>query len=571
MRNMQLTFNTKSKVTSMKIYPHLAKRILIVLAIMSISKFANAASTDHYNSLQTITYSGASESFQQNIRAIVRSTTVEEDGVLVYRMAFEGGITYPSEDNPTIAKSEEVIVNQNTNGKLETIQPSLARTILVINSGVDWASSNALPENKQLRIPIDLGNGITSYSKMTFDSEPVNIGAGDDTRLVTVRSAPRRVSGRSGVFTCQYNSIFIYSPKNDQLYQSTSVFTAKNDSEQIRVEEQTFLTSETGGSPRFPLVSYENRLGTFMERVSNTTMSSPLPAWAIEALAARESIYCVGKAIVYQKTNWVFVSAFIANTTYSLMNYAWNAIAGETLVTSIRASDPSIGLRLQHIDVQTIACSPIKAIEANNFQLASTVASESAALGAVQVAIVPDAKPAPPTPAPPVVAAGANWGTTALIIGGGAGAAIALGGSSSGGGGGSACSGNGLVGAYTATVSSPCMGISIPASDISFALNLLASCSVTGSAEVYGTSLSTTTTSWSYNDGAGTITIGSYSGAVPEGAPTFTTPLEQIFPTVAAQIEAAVDLLPEAEIQEIIDNCVTVAAYIADLQITWVR
>jgi hypothetical protein len=115
------------------------------------------------------------------------------------------------------------------------------------------------------------------------------------------------------------------------------------------------------------------------------------------------------------------------------------------------------------------------------------------------------------------------------------------------------------------------MGTSIPASDISFALNLLASCSVTGSAEVYGTSLSTTTTTWSYNDGAGTLTIGSYSDAVPEGAPTFTTPLEQIFPTVAAQIEAAVDLLPDAEIQEIIDNCVTVAAYIADLQITWVR
>jgi len=573
---MQLTFNTKRKVTSMKIYPHLAKRILIVLAIMSISQFANAASTDHYNSLQTITYSGASESFQQNIRAIVRSTTVEEDGVLVYRMAFEGGITYPSEDNPTIAKSEEVIVNQNTNGKLETIQPSLARTISVINSGVDWASSNALPENKQLRIPIDLGNGITSYSKMTFDSEPVNIGAGDDTRLVTVRSAPRRVSGRSGVFTCQYNSIFIYSPKNDQLYQSTSVFTAKNGSEQIRVEEQTFLTSETGGAPRFPLVSYENRLGTFMQRVSNTTMSSPLPAWAIEALTARESIYCVGKAIVYQKTNWVFVSAFIANTTYSLMNYAWNAIAGETLVTSIRASDPSIGLRLQHIDVETIACSPIKAIEANNFQLASTVASESAALDAVQVAIVPDVKPAPPTPAPaPIVAAGADLGTSVLIIGGGAGAAIALSGSSSsgssGGGGGSACSGNELVDEYTATVSSPCMGTSIPASDISFVLNLLASCSVTGSAEVYGTSLDTTATTWSYNDGAGTVTIGSYSGAVPEGALTFTTPLEQIFPTVAAQIVAAIDILPPAEIQDIIDNCGSVAEYVAGLQMTWER
>ena len=533
---------------------------------------ANAAKTDHYNSLQTITYSGSADSFQQNLRAIVRSTTFSEDDMLKYRMAFEGGISYPSESNPTLAASEEVIVVQNSGGKLETSSPSLSRAVSVINEGVNWATTHSLPENKQLRIPIDLGNGVTSYSMMTFDSEPVNIGAGDDTRLVTVRTAPRRVSGRSGVFTCQYDSMFIYSPKDDQLYQSTSVFTAKSGSEQLRIEEQTFLTAKNGGEPRFSLVSYENRLGTFIGSASNAEMITPPPPWAIEAIAARESLYCSGKAIVYQKTNWVFVSAFIANTTYSLMNYAWNAVAGETLVTSISKSNPEIGSRLQHIDIETISCTQHAAIEAGQLQLASTVASESAALGAKHVAIIPDAKPAPSSPAPaPVAAAGTNWVTTALIIGGGAGAAAAAGGGGGGGGGGSGCSGNGLVDSYTATVSSPCMGTSIPAGDISFALNLLSSCAVTGTANVYGTPLSTTTTPWSYNDETGTLTIGSYSGPVAEGAPTFTTPLEEIFPAVAAQIEAVVEAFPPAVVQPIIDNCGSVAEYVADLQMTWER
>jgi hypothetical protein len=540
-----------------------------VIALVCISQFAHAAKTDHYNSLQTITYSGTSDSFQQNVRAIVRSTTFNEDEALKYRMAFEGGITYPSASNPTIAQSEEVIVIQNSSGKLETSQPSLARTIAVINESVDWAIANSLPENRELRIPIDLGNGVTSYSLMTFDSEPVRIGASDDTRLVTIRTAPRRISGRSGVFTCRYQSIFIYSPKEDRLYQSTSVFTAKNGGDQLRIEEQTFLTSESNVAPRYRLVSYENRLGKFTVRASNAEMTSPPPPWVIEAMTARESLYCAGKAIVYQKTNWVFVSAFIANTTYAMMNYAWNAVAGETLVTSVSKSNPEIGARLQHIDVETISCSSNSAIEASRLQLGSTVASESAALGATLVKITPDAKPTPPSPVPaPIAAAGMDWTTTALIIGGGAGVAIAAGGSS--GGGGSACAGNGLVDSYTATVSSPCMGTSNYV-DISFTLNLNSSCSVTGTAVVEGVPLITNPTTWSYNDGTGFVTIGSYSEAVAENALTFSTPLEQIFPAVALQIEAAVDLLLPAEIQDIIDNCGSVSAYVADLKMTWVR
>ena len=301
-------------------------------------------------------------------------------------------------------------------------------------------------------------------------------------------------------------------------------------------------------------------------------MTNPPPPWVIEAITARESLYCAGKAIVYQKTNWVFVSAFIANTTYAMMNYAWNAVAGETLVASVSKSNPEIGARLGHIDIETVSCNSNTSIEASQLQLGSTVASESAALGATLVKITPDAKPTPPSPTPaPIAAAGMDWTTTALIIGGGAGVAIAAGGSSGGGGGGSACAGNGLVDSYTATVSSSCMGTSIPAADISFALNLLSNCSLTGTADVYGTSLSTTTTTWSYNDGAGTLTIGSYTGAVAEGAPTFTTPLEQIFPAVAAQIEAAIDLLPLEQREAIELACGTIPAYISDLQMTWAR
>ena len=524
--------------------------------------------TDHFNSLQTISFVGENDSFQQNLRAIVRSTTLHEEKTSLYRMAFEGGITFPSVAHPTVGASEESVVVRNEKGVLQTDDPALLRTVAVINSGVNWATSHSLPENKQLRIPIDLGNGITSYALMTFDSEPVSIGAGDDTRIVTVRSDPRRVSGRGGIFTCQYSGMFIYSPKNDQLYQSTSVFTANNGKEQFRIEEQTFLTATSGAAPRYELVDYKNRLGTFSAFVEGHPMTSPPPPWVMEAMAARESLYCQGKAIVYQKTNWVFVSAFIANTTNALMSYAWNTVAGETLITSVRNNYPEIGSRLQHLDLETIECNANTLMKASQMQLTSTVASESASLGAKYVAITPDAKLAPtPSSTVPIAAAGGDWLSTVLLVGG-AGAAVAMGSSSSGGGS-TACAGNGLIGNYTATLSSPCMGTTIPSSDISLSLSLNSSCSVTGTANVYGETPAVTATTWSHSDGI--LTIGSVTSPVAESATTFETPLEQIFPAVAAAVLATFDLLPLAERDEIIANCGSPEAYVSGLQMTWTR
>ena len=525
---------------------------------------------DHYNTLQTISYIGATGSFQQNLHAIVRSTTIKQESATYYRMAFEGGITYPSLSTPTVALSEEVIVTRNESGRLATDQPALKRTVAVINAGVDWASSHALPENERVRIPVDLGNGLTSHVVMTFDSEPVDIGAGDDTKLVTIKTVPRRVSGRSGVFECQYKSIIIYSPSKDQLFQSTSVFTASSGSEQCRLEEQTFLTATSGANPRYRLVDYKNRLGSFINAGNEKPMSAPPPPWVIEAMSARESLYCAGKAIVYQKTNWVFVSAILANTTYSLMNYAWHVATGESLVASVTSAYPEIGSRLRYLDQEIIACSSRTVMEASQLQLDWTVSSESAELGAKHVTIIPDAVPQPVAPPAAVTtAAGGSWLSTILIVGGGAGAAIAAGSSSSGGG--SGCAGNGLVDDYTVTVSSECMETSIPASDISFALSLNSNCSVTGSAVVFGLTMNTTPTTWSYN--STTLTIGSFSGTVVESANSFTgVPLGQIFPELTATIEAQIEFaLTGPEIQEIIDNCDSVAEYIAELEMTWVR
>ena len=570
MRFMDAETQTISRETQMTFH-RFSGIACVLFALLCSVQLTNAQSTqtNYYNTLQTISYASDVDSFQQNLRAIVRSTTLHEEPSTLYKLAFEGGITFPSATNPTVAASEEIILARSAGGKLKTEDPSLSRTIAVINSGVDWATSHSLPENKQLRIPIDLGNGVTSYALMTFDSEPVDIGAGDDTRLVTVRSAPRRISGRSGVFTCAYNAIFIYSPKNDQLYQSTSVFTANNNvSEQFRLEEQTFLTTTNGTDPQYELVDYKNRLGTFTTYEGGLPMSNPPPPWVIEAMTARESLYCQGKAIVYQKTNWVFVSAFIANTSYALMNYAWNAVTGETLVTSVRKNYPEIGSRLQHVDIETIVCNANTTLVASALQLTSTVASETASLGAKHVSITPDAKLSlPERPSVPVAAAGSDLMSAVLIVGG-AGAAIALGTSSSGGSSG-ACAGNGLVGNYTATISSPCNGTFIPASYISLALALNSSCSVTGTANVDGETLAVTPTTWSY--ASGILTIGSFPVAVADSATTFETPLEQIFPAVAAAVLAAFDLLDKYERDEIIANCGTPEAYVSGLQMTWTR
>jgi len=131
------------------------------------------------------------------------------------------------------------------------------------------------------------------------------------------------------------------------------------------------------------------------------------------------------------------------------------------------------------------------------------------------------------------------------------------------------CSGNGLVDSYTATVSSPCMGTTIPASDISLALALNSNCSVTGTANVYGETPAVTTTTWSH--ASGILTIGSFSAAVAESATTFTTPLEQIFPVVAAAVLATFDLLPPREQIAIIANCGSPEAWVSGLQMTWTR
>ena len=106
--------------------------------------------------------------------------------------------------------------------------------------------------------------------------------------------------------------------------------------------------------------------------------------------------------------------------------------------------------------------------------------------------------------------------------------------------------------------------------DILFNLALNNSCSVTGTATVFGGApVAVDATSWSYTGGI--LSIGGFSGAVASDASTFTTPLESVFPALAMQIEALVDLLPPAEIQDIIDNCGSVSAYISNLTMTWTK
>jgi hypothetical protein len=58
---------------------------------------------------------------------------------------------------------------------------------------------------------------------------------------------------------------------------------------------------------------------------------------------------------------------------------------------------------------------------------------------------------------------------------------------------------------------------------------------------------------------------------VAESATTFTTPLEQIFPAVAAAVLATFDLLPPSKQDDIVANCGTPEAYVSGLQMTWTR
>ena len=63
----------------------------------------------------------------------------------------------------------------------------------------------------------------------------------------------------------------------------------------------------------------------------------------------------------------------------------------------------------------------------------------------------------------------------------------------------------------------------------------------------------------------------SSTAPVAESEITFTTPLEQIFPAVAAAVLAVFDLLEPFEQDEIVANCGTPEAYVSGLQMTWTR
>lgn len=519
----------------------------------------------YYLTTQTLTYSGASESFQQRIQALVASSETSDDNGQQYQLFFAGGITYPSNEAPTFAFSDEVTMTRTIDGVVETNQPSLTHSVEVINHAVTWAVAHKLPENTPVQIPINVGNGLTTHVVMTFDMEPVDIGAGDDTKLVTVKTRPRMMSGLSGLFQCEYKSMFIYSPKADKLYQSTSIFTANTNSGQLRIEELTYMTDRNDDVAMFTLVNPESRLGKLSSSQNNSPMQLAPPAWVVEALKTRDSLYCAGKAIVYEKTNWVYLSAFIADTTYSFMQYAWSALAGESFVTSVGIRNPNMGSRLQRYDVKGIPCNTLPSGTA---KISSTPATELASLGTKDVAYTPDPKPTR-APRPDVAAAsgGTDWLTTSLMVGGGVAVAVGAGGSSGGGSSGE-CADEPLADDYLVTVTSLCMGSEVQ--DITFSLSLNSNCTVTGTASVFGGApIQVDSTTWSYNDG--TLTIGSYASAVASSATTFTTPLEQIFPSIATAILTLIPSLPDAEIQEILDNCTTPENYVSNLTMTWTK
>ena len=99
--------NNKERTMNFQQHSQMVYAMLVAVLVASPQTIAQQATrTDHFNTLQTISYVGESDSFQQNLRAIVRSTTIREETSTLYRMAFEGGITYPSSSNPTVAASE---------------------------------------------------------------------------------------------------------------------------------------------------------------------------------------------------------------------------------------------------------------------------------------------------------------------------------------------------------------------------------------------------------------------------------------------------------------------------------
>ena len=551
----------------------------------------NVESPTQYKSTQTIEFEGRNTSFRQVVHARIECKRTDSSLRETHTLRLEGVLRGATITGPVELVIDDSVVTSNPSGKFNTEASYLEHAVSVINDLQSWSTPNAQQRQWSQEVLLNLGVDLRDKITIVVDTVPVDIGAASDTKLVTIKTEPRILQGKSGPFYCEYHGAFVYSQIHDQLYQSTSVFTARKGSEKLRIEELTFLADDAGTQPRHRLIDLCETLGLSLRTGVFPMQGTPPSPWLLEAMAARESLYCAEKVIASQGGRGVSVTQLLtAKAAYAAVNLGTLLHAGASIATAVDAHYPTLGGWIGGYNQYT------HGLRAGEQVVSSSLATNTTAVFeeyAKHIPKRPDSQPQakkdnpeepkppktpPETPRspPPSPPPGINWGDLALY--GGGGMAIAMGASgssssSSGGssGGSSAPCDNGLADTYAVTASAGCVIIVVlPSSDVDISMTLNSDCTYTGAATIFGSSTVVTPGTWSYT--GTTLTIigpdGSSSTSVAEGASSFTTPMRPFFSNA---LDNMISSLTEAAIAEIEDECGSVDAYLDSFTLTWNR
>jgi len=574
-------------------------------AELSLTPTVTTDNSLQYKTMQTIEFESTKASFREVVHATLKSPKLESKSSETYSQTIDGVVRGATNSGPTALVLDDSVVRRGSSGAIASDVVNLKHAILVINETVRQSVAAAKQEQWSQDVTLNLGIELRDTITMHIDVSQLE----DDVTLVTVSTEPRILQGKSGPFSCAYNGAFVYSISNGQLYQSSSIFTARKGSEKLWVEEFTFLADDTGKVPQFQLVDLRDYLKFSMRTGVFPMQGVPPTPWLLEALAARESLFCAEKVVATSWEQTIVVSQLLtAKVAYAAVNLGTLMNAGSSLASAVSARYPLegwIGGYNQY--TEGLHASEDAVVDSSVRSNATAVFNAYALLVPVTKDNVANSKIEPKVGRPQGTnktasdpsqskdggsgvgggsAVGMDLGTLALY--GGAGIAIAMGasGSSSSGGGGSGGGGSGgggggggggdacdndLADIYAVTASAGCtIVIELPQSDVDIEISLNTDCTYTGTSIIFGALTAVTPGTWSY---AGTtLTINGPDGIVTtnvaESAGTFTTAMRPFFNDA---LDNMVSSLTAAEIAAIEDECGSVDAYLDTFSLKWTK
>lgn len=272
----------------------------------------DSISTEHFIGFQTVEYYGEGKQYRTAFcsMADLERKISKKDRVANYKLLLKGRLLQPDIGNKGF-QFEPIEFNRNLDNDYiffnqegyYLIEQSLNQTINQVGIGKikegHWKKTISLSLEKDY-----FPNKLTFYIKV----QKIDFGVQQTFLLIKIRTYPfafktiKENSGPSDNVAAHFEIAMVYSPDDQRLFQSTSVFSACLNNELLRVEEFGFL-SDKEGKPIIPFLDFRNeiKLKKVALQVKNFSL---FPLWAAQSLKVQQAVNFSCLTTGERGTNW---------------------------------------------------------------------------------------------------------------------------------------------------------------------------------------------------------------------------------------------------------------------------